>query len=371
MKRITLISISCLLLALAQSCGNKSKEQETSADDNLIVITQEQFNTAKMELGRAVTRTFEDAVQCKGYLFAPAGSSGIVSTPLSGQIKSLNVNIGDYVIRGQVICYVAGSDFLELQQDFVEAAARYNKYRLDYERVKALRDENIGAEKDLITARSDYRSSAASYSALKARIQALHLSTQQIESGKMYTSFPVTSPISGFITAVDAKLGQFADMSQPLAQVVNTGNLQAKLSVFESDIIKLMKGQTVQFTLAQNPTDTLVGRMVNIGKAINPDNKTIECLASITNTPNMRLINDSYVQAAITVDDFEAKSLPLTSLHKEDSNYFVYVVEKKNGSDYYLKKIPVTIGKMNTYFVEIKSQLPDRDVVVKGIETLM
>ncbi len=370
MKRITYIAFYCFLLALSQSCGNKSNEQETSTDDSLILLTQEQFNTAKMELGKPVTQTFEDAVHCKGYLFAPTNSSAIVSTPLAGQIKSLNINMGDYVSSGQVICHITGSEFLQVQQDFAEAAARYNKYRLDYERVKALRQENIGAEKDLISVRSDYRSATASYNALKARIQALHLSTEQIENGKMYNSFPVTSPISGYITSVDAKLGQFADMSQALAQVVNTSNLQLKLSVFESDIDKLMKGQTVQFTLAQNPSDTLRGKMVNIGKAINPDNKTVECMASITTTPKMRLINDSYVQAAIRVNDFEAKALPITSLHKEDSNYFVYVVEKKKGTDLYLKKIPVTLGKTNAHFVEIKSELPANDVVVKGIETL-
>ena len=50
---------------------------------------------------------------------------------------------------------------------------------------------------------------------------------------------------------------------------------------------------------------------------------------------------------------------------------FIYVLERKEGEKYLLKKTPVEVGASDNNFTEILSGLPaEKQIVVRGIETL-
>lgn len=108
-----------------------------------------------------------------------------------------------------------------------------------------------------------------------------------------------------------------------------------------------------------------------MGKTINPDTKVIDCIARIDRAGDVQLVNQSFVEAAVTVNDKSAKALPVSAVQKVDKAYYIYVVERKEGEKYLLKKTPVEIGVSDNNFIEILSSLPaDKQIVVRGIETL-
>lgn len=374
MKTTKHILIYVLTLLFFFSCGKKSEsdgETQVSEDESLIEITSEQFKTSEMQLGEPTLQTFTDEVSCKGFLFAPANGIAKVSTPIAGTVENIRFKIGDFVRQGQTVCNISGNEFLSLQQQFAEASANYQKAKIDYERMKALRAEKIGAAKDFTAAESLYKASFASYNALKTRIQALRLNPTRIESGQMYSSFPVVAPISGFITKTGAVIGQYVDMQNELAEVVNVHNLQLQLSVFEMDVNKLRVGQKVRFGVSGSGAGSMNATLSTIGKSINPDTKTIDCVAKITDADQNKLVNQSYVEAKIQVNDLEAKALPAEAVQKIANEYFVYVMEKQEDTTYFLKRTKVETGKSNNAFIEILSGLPvDKKVVVSGVETL-
>lgn len=374
MKTTKNILIYTLAILFFFSCGKKAESESVAtetAETNLIEITSEQFKTNGMQLGEASLQTFTDEVACKGFLFAPANGIAKVSTPIAGTVQNIRFKIGDYVRQGQVVCNISGSEFLGLQQQFAEASANFQKAKVDYERVKALRDEKIGAEKDFTASESLYKASFASYNALKARIQALRINPAQIENGQMYTSFPVVSPISGFITKTGAVIGEYVDMQNELAEVVNVNSLQLQLSVFEMDVNKLRVGQKVSFGVSGNGSHSMKATLTTVGKTINPDTKTVDCIAKIDDPDKSKLVNQSYVEAKIQVNDLETKALPAEAVQKQEKEYFVFVLEKQEVDTYFLKKTKVEIGKTNNSFTEILCGLPvDKQVVVSGVETL-
>lgn len=367
-----LIYASALLVLF--SCGKKVASEGIAAETvepSLTEITSEQFKTNGMKLGEVSMQTFTDEVVCKGFLFAPANGIAKISTPIAGTVQNIRFKIGDFVRQGQVVCHISGSEFLVLQQQFAEAFASFQKAKVDYERVKALRAEKIGAEKDFTASESLYKASFATYSALKARIQALRINTAQIENGQMYTSFPVVSPISGFITKTGVVIGQYVDMQNALAEVVNVNSLQLQLSVFEMDVNKLRVGQQVRFGVGGNGSNSLKAALTTVGKTINPDTKTVDCIAKIDASDKSKLIHQSYVEAKIEVNELEVRALPREAVQKQENEYFVFVLEKQENDKYFLKKTKVEVGKGNNAFIEILSVLPaDKQVIVSGLETL-
>lgn len=372
MKYRNILLGAALLSMSLLSCGKKSEQTtEETVDENIIEITSDQFKTNKMMLGSASKQSFSDDVTCKGFLQAPTDGIAKVSTPVAGTVQNVRFKIGDYVNHGQVICTVAGNEFMSLQQEFAEAAASFQKAKADYERMKALRAENIGAKKDYVSAESVYKASQASYNALKARIRLLNVNPSQIENGQMYSSFPVVSPIGGYVTRSEVVVGQYVDMMNELAEVVNVSKLQLQLSVFEVDIPKLEVGQTVRFAVSGAPDDSIRGTLVTIGKTINPDTKSVDCIARIEDTTKSKLVNQSYVEAKVEVSKVKAMALPSSAVSKSGDEYFIFVVEKNNADGYTLRRTKVGIGRSNDDFIEIVSGLPagSNNVVLSGVDT--
>lgn len=371
MKKILIYTLSALFFF---SCGKKADNENEAAEAagaNLIEITSEQFETSGMMLGEVSLQSFTDEITCKGFLTAPADGTAKISSPIAGKVESFRVKIGDYVRQGEVVCTISGSDFLDLQQQFAEAAAHYQQAKLDYERVKALRAENIGAEKELKATETVYKTALVTYNALKARIQALRLNPSQIESGEIYTSFPVVAPISGHITTTGAVIGQYVEMQNELAEVVNVNSLQLQLSVFERNLMRLKVGQKVLFNVCGRWSQSVEATLITVGKTINPESRAIECIAKIGDVDKSRLVNHSYAEAKIMVDNFEIEALPVSAFQKEEDKYFVFVLEKKEGDKYYLKKTKVEVGNMNNSFIEVLEGLPEgKEVVIRGIEML-
>lgn len=372
MKRINnIVWMAALSLALSACSKQSSENEETAIEEGKLEITAEQFQGSGMAIGTATLQTFAEEVSCRGSLTAPANAMAKVSTPVAGAVQSVQFKLGDYVKRGQTLCTISGSEFLTLQQQYAEASALYLKAQADYERMKALQAENIGAKKDYLSAESLYKSALASHNALKARIQALNINPNRIESGQMYTAFPVVAPISGYITGSNIVVGQYIDMASEIAQVVDVDQLQLQLSVFNVDITRLAPGQAVHFSLTSDPHDFMTATLSTVGKAINPETKSIDCIAKIDDKDRHRLVSDSFVEARIVVDRKEALALPATAIQSEGNDYFVYIVEGQREGSYVLSRIQVEVGSINNEYYEILSGLPEgAQVVTQGISTL-
>ena len=370
MKKLSYALMSFLVVMTAFSCGGKKSPEPAQDEEELIEITPEQFKNSGMALGMPAQKTFAERVACKGYISAPANAMSKISPSIAGKVNAIYFKIGDYVQKGHTVATISGNEFMDLQQQFAESAAAFTKAKLDYERASALWAETIGAEKDFLTAKSIFLSTKASYQSLRSRIVALNLNPSGIERGRMYTSFPVVAPISGYLTKTNAVIGQFVSMADDIAEIVNVSGLQLKLQVYETDIDRLKVGQTVQYQRAENPGNLQSARLVSIGKTIDPESKTIDCMAAIDKSAGALLINDSYVEAAVVVNQFTANALPATAVQKQGNEYFVFVVEKRKGSSYMLRKMPVSVGHAERDYVEITTPLPGKEIVVRGIDTL-
>ena len=358
---------------LLPACGGTSADEKTenAPKEELMELTQEQFSTSGMELGEPSMQSFRDEVACRGYIIAPPNSMARVSTPIPGVVNTIRCKTGDFVRIGQIVCTISGNEFLSLQQEFAETAARFSKSKLDFERAKALREEKIGSEKDFIAVQSEYKTVLASYNALKVKINAIRLDAARIENGQMYTSFPVVSPISGYVTKMSAVIGQYADMPNELVEIVNINGLQLQLSVFETEVQKLRAGQQVRFGVSGSSSKDLGATLITVGKTINPETKVIDCLARIDKASDVLLVNQSFVEAAVIVSNKSVKALPVSAVQKVEKTNFIYVLERKEGEKYLLKKTPVEVGASDNNFTEILSGLPaEKQIVVRGIETL-
>lgn len=364
--------ISFVFLLLSFGCGKSTKtaEGENVEAEQLIKITNDQFESDSMAIGTISAQTFEDKVQCNGYLAASTGGLAQVASPIAGIVESVNCSLGGMVQKGQTLCMVSGNDLMVMQQEFAETAARLKRVQADYERNKALYDEKIGAGKEFIATESEYKATKSKYLSLKLRLELLRLNVDKIENGDFYSSFPVTSPIAGSVTKHSLVLGQFVEQQKMLAEIVDVNRLQIQLSVFEKDMAKLKVGQTVSFRSMGNNSYSAKAVLVSIGKAVDPETKTVTCIAKIASAQNEVLINQSYIEALIDVNRNQANALPSDALLKSGKDFYILIVEKSDTEAYYLRKQKVTPGRVSNGYTEILEDINPSTVIIKGVYNL-
>lgn len=361
-----------IILFFLIACNGPDVTNEADAEqgDNMIQITQQQFDAENMEIGEIVMQAFDETIQCNGYIKAPPNGMAQVSTQISGIVESIYCSIGDYVKKGQVLCRLTSTELIMLQQDFAETSVKLKLQKADWERSKALYEEKIGAKKDYLATESAYQITKAKYQTLKLRLENLDLDVAKIEAGELYGTFPIMAPISGFITDRQIVLGQYIEYQKQLMEIVDINQLRLQLSVFENDIKYIKVGQHIHFKSVGESETNHSATLTSIGKTINPETKTISCIGKINKPADFKYINNTYIEAQISVNQTEAKALPSDAILKSGQDYYVLVPEKSENQNYYLRKVKVNIGRNSNGFTEIIDGEGLTKVVTKGVYNL-
>ena len=373
MKRYKLnYSLYFIALIIISGCTNSPVPDEEAAteEDNLIQISVEQFNADNMKVGEITNHLFAEVVTCNGYIKAAPSGMAQVSSQISGIVESIHCAPGDFVKKGQVLCKLSSIALIELQQEFAETAANLKRLKTDWERSKALYDEKIGAEKDFIAIENQYKISNAKYQSLKLRLELLKLNVSKIEDGELYSSFSISAPISGYVTFQNIIIGEFIEQQKNLLEIIDVNQLQLQLSVFENDVKNMKIGQLLEFSSVGESGFIHQATLTSIGKTIDMETKTIQCIAKIENANKLSLVNHAYIEAKIIVDQNEADALPSEAIIKSGKNYYVLILEKSDEQYYYLKKVGVHIGRISDGFTEIIDNKTLSNVITKGVYNL-
>ena len=365
--------LGVLLVATLFSCHNKKSDDETglSAEDSaLVIISNRQFEAMQMEFGALRETQFSESVKVNGHVISSVKGQAQVTSRISGTIRNISRELGDFIPAGSVLCTIESNDFIVLQQDFATVSNQFNEARNTYERLQSLYRDSISSRKDFIAAESSYKSLSAQYNGMKQRLSLLNVNPAQIENGKFYPTLEVRSPIGGFITQINCMIGEYVTPEKMLMTIVNTNQLYLQLDVYEKDIAQLAVGQNVQFYNPNNPSEKFTAKLTKIGKAIDPEKKTILCTAQIDPT-SVNFVNNMYIEADVSVKEYTAKGLPEDALETSpDGTYRIYLLEKKSGENIYLNPVSVTTGLKSSDLVEIKTPLPTQEILLKGVYSL-
>jgi len=363
------ITILILLILSLWACQNKTIQKDEIGQEasNLITISQEQFNSDKMEIGTISLHRFKDEIDCNGFVRAAPEGCAKISTPISGIIKSINFKSGDYVKKGQILCEINTNELLDLQQDFIETEARLKMLKADYDRSFSLFKEKIMAEKDFLKIECDFKGMLASLQALNLKLNILQLDVSKIRDGDLYPSLPLKAPISGYIIKQKLMLGQFIEQNQQLIEQVDINQLQLEIAIFEKDVNQLLLGQTIHFKSIGGIEMSHQAKLISIGKGIDMDSKSILCLASIERSTKAKLIHGSYIQAKITTNEKDARALPSHAISKSGNEHFVLVVDNSDKKNFSFRKEKVKIGCISKGYTEILEENDLGKVLLKGV----
>ena len=336
--------------------GEGSESMETMAESALsgeIFISGDQFKEAGMVVGDPSREMFSNEVPANGMVVAAIGGSAMINTMVPGRVRRINRAEGETVGKGEVLFSMESNDFIMLQQEYADVHHQVKLLEADYQRQKALFDEKILAEKDFLRTESDYRRMLARKEGLGARLRMIQVDPEELESGSIVPFLTIRSPIAGTITHQELVLGQFLDPQTTVMEVVDPGELQLSLRVFEQNLAGVEIGQVVHFNTPDQPDTIFTATLSHVGRSIDPETKTVHCIARLEPRIAVNFVNNLFVETRIITCKREALAIPENAVIREPDQDFVWALSDEKEDGFVFRKIPVQTGVTREGYTEV------------------
>lgn len=368
MKNLYITLVSILLVACGNSEKNNEKIAETPTSTTNIIVTQSQFDSEQMQLGKLEEINFDTTIKTSGMIDVPPHNKASISTFMGGYITKTPLLIGDKVKKGQLLVTLENPEFIEIQQQYLEISEQLNYLKSEFNRQKTLFDEKITSQKNYLKAESSYKSSLASYNGLRKKLIMLNISPNSVEKGQITSTVNLFSPIDGFVTKVNISTGAYVSPADVIMEIIDTEHIHLELSVFEKDILNVKKGQKITFKIPEASDKTFEAEVHLVGTTIDEISRNVKVHAHIINEEEANFIVGMFAEASISINTSKQLALPKEAVLEMDSNFYVLSLTKKENSTYHFEKIKVDLGGQNEHYVTIlnSDKIQNKDLLVKG-----
>jgi HlyD family secretion protein len=237
-----------------------------------------------------------------------------VGSEITGTIESLGADFNNIVHKGQILARLDPSVY---QTTLDQAKAALQSAEADADRYKVTetesdmvlaRDRDLFAkqlmtDEDFQSAEADSRSAAADVTSADAIIRQARAAVDTAELNLSKTI--IESPIDGVVVARDVDVGQTvsATMSAPTLFVLaaDLSKMQVEASIDESDVGRVKEGEPVTFHVDAFPTQTFVGKVLQV--RLNPTiDSDVVSYTAIIDAPNARLQLKPGMTALVSIE---------------------------------------------------------------------
>lgn len=259
-----------------------------------------------------------------------------------GRIQKLNVEIGDYVAKGQVL---AQMDRVQLDQ----AELKLRNDETELERVRTLLAQGGISQADFDQLELACKVSRTTYN-------------------NLLENTVLRSPVSGVVTARNYDRGDMYTMAQPIYTVQQITPVKVLVPISETDYTRVKKGDKVTLTADALPGKTFSGTVNRLYPTMDAATHTFNVEVLVQNS-RRELRPGMYARVTVNFGDSLSITVPDTAVSKMQGagTRSVFVV----GDDGVATVKVVTLGRHFDGKYEILSGLEEGDrVVVKGNSSL-
>lgn len=324
----------------------------------------------------------------------------VLSAPVAGYLRRVELNVGDSVARGQIVAELeplrstvldprsraealaalsAAQAALEAAREnamSADAAAAYAKK--NHERQKALyaagyiaRDAFDQAETDAKRTEAERLSAEAAVATARADVERTrsvlgHSAAEGIADRSRVVA--IRSPVDGSVLRLHHESEGVVNAGEPVIDIGDHRQLEIKVEVLSADAVNIRPGSMVFFE-RWGGEEPLTGRVRTVEpqaftkiSSLGVEEQRVLVIADITSVPEeWKRLGDGYrVEASFVI--WEGKNVlqvPASALFRKGEIWAVFVIEKNRA-----RTRQVSVGHRNGLIAEIISGLGDQDRVI-------
>jgi membrane fusion protein, multidrug efflux system len=385
------VGCGCTIIALSLMACHSDPPASAQQNRPEASVPKETSPPKQVKVVRVIDTPLERTTIALGSL--AAFDQATISVKVPGRLRSITVDLGSLVQRGQLIAQIEPQDYqLRVQQ--AEAAVAQARVRLglpttgtndniDQEQTSLVRQASVLAEEARanrdrlaslleqgITPRAQVDTAEASYKVALSRLEdareeihnrravlaqrrsELEIARQQLADVSVY------APFEGAIQEKRASVGEYLAAGAPLATIVRMDPLRLRAEVPEREVPNVRVGQTVRVTTEGDP-NVYTGRIARLSPTITPQNRMLMVEAEVKNTDGA-LRPGSFARAEIVTDD---RGMSLTVPTRAIINFagVEKIIVVKDGK---AVEKPITTRRRTTEWTEVVSGVTVGEAVV-------
>lgn len=370
-----IISGICILLATGCGSGEAKKSVlQESEFPGAIKITGEQFRMGGMALGPIEEVVLPKRIGCTGTIDVPPENRALVNTYQPGYIKETSFLVGDMVRKGQRVATLESPEYIRMQQEYMEITGKLTFLEAEYKRQQSMLEEQVTSQKNYLKAESDYKSAFATYTGLRQTLQMLHLDPKMLEQGELSPTIPVLAPISGRISRVFISKGTYISPEQPILEIIDNDHMHLELAVFEKDILKVEKGQAINFRIPEATDSVYEGEVYLVGNSLEASSRTVKVHGHFREEKPLGFAVGMFIEAEIEIGKATVMALPEAAVvHLADGDYVCKLRQQDNDS-YLLSRVKVSAGETAAGYTVIENDSdfnPEAQFLTEGAHTVL
>jgi RND family efflux transporter MFP subunit len=289
--------------------------------------------------------TFRHFINANGAV--EAVNDAFISPETNGQIKSIPVEEGDRVQKGQLLVRLKTTI---LRSNIKEVKTNLELARETFEKQKRLWQDSVGSEMQYLQAKNKKETLEAKLETLNAQ---LDMST-------------IEAPFAGIIEEINQKVGELASPGREILHLVNLNELKIKANLSEKYVSNIRKGDQVQVKFPALDNYSVKVEISRKGSIIDEESRTFTIEARFPNPQEK--IKPNQV-AIINVNDYtnnEALVVPSEVIKQDMKGDYLYVIEETNGTPA-ASKVYVKTGRSYNNQTVIRNGLkPGQKVITAG-----
>jgi cobalt-zinc-cadmium efflux system membrane fusion protein len=294
------------------SCGKKH-----SANVSANVINDSILNS----LPKTAVHSEEISRELKlnGRIVPDEAKQASVYALVSGRIGQVNVELGDYVSKGQTLAVLKSAEVAGVNNELALARSNLEIARKNRDTYKELYESNLTSEREFVTARAEYE---------KALSELQKAENVSAITGGENSTYTLVSPLNGYIIAKNITSNSEVrnDMAEPLFSIADLSVVWILADVFEVDIDRIRLGQSVSVCALSNPDRVYMGKIDKIYNVLDPETRTMKARVSLAN-PNSELKAGMFVSVKVNVkSSMTAVAVPSAALIFDDNKMYAIVI---------------------------------------------
>jgi len=287
-----------------------------------------------------------------------------VYAKISGFVKHLYVNRGEYVRRGQILAELEAP---EMEQRYLSnkstAEKQYSDYlyaRQAYERlVKASKTAGAVADIELERAKNTMESAKSIYEAAQAGTE---------HSAQLQQYLRITAPFDGLVTHRNVSVGALTgtEATVPLFRMAQDDKLRLTLALPEKHAASVKQDMSATFTVSSQPGKTFSATLARTSGLLDRHDRSLKLEFDINNAAG-ELQGGDYAQVKLRLQRKNPTPwVPSASILRTQSGSYVMTLNHNE-----IKRIPLTEGiRLDTLSEVFGALSPGEQVLLKPSEEI-
>lgn len=353
---VRFISLLIVIAAVLTGCNAKKE-----TDDTTEAFVLNDSMAKKIELSTVKPEVVEDELKLTAKVEYNQDKVVDILPFVNGRVTNVNVELGDFVSKGQTLAYVLSGDVSETDRAVLVAQGNLASAQRKYDASNDMLKSGLLSEKDLIQIKAEYEIAQAELKKAKE--------LSSIYGSKSPGLFEIKAPVSGCIVKKNMtdNMEIRLENAEPLFTICDLSVVWVMANVYETDIQKIKVGYNADISTIAYPDSIIKGKVDKLFNVLDPENKVMKARITLNN-PDYLLKPQMFAKVLLKYnEEKQMLSIPASAVIFDKSKSFV-MVYKDNA---HIDTREITIYKSNSQKTYIESGLKEGEKIISKYQLLV